>query len=82
MTFCHVYESNEDILTFKNILRSYKNMKILDITTGLNVSSVIAEMRSIKVLKLCDRYTKSLEDLIEICEGRELGFTIFPRKIT
>jgi hypothetical protein len=74
--------SDEDIITFKETLKSFKNMKKLYLNIDFNVSDAISEMRSLKLIKFGYNRVHSFTDLIEMCDDRELGFEIYPGYIT
>ena len=57
-------------------------MKKLYLNIDFNVSDVIAEMRSLKLLKFGYNRVHSFTDLIEMCNDREFGFEIYLGYIT
>lgn len=70
--------SHNEITTFKDLLKSYKKMENLELDLDFNVTSMISEMRSLKVLQFHNNLIHTFINLLEMCDDRQLGFEIKP----
>ena len=59
-------------------MKSLKKIRNLELDLDFNVTNMIAEMKSLKVLQFHNNMIHTFTNLMEMCDDRELGFEIKP----